>query len=344
MRVLRRGLRHLLQTSLQVLSLSSNALHSGGARVLADVLSAQRQESTPPEGLCGSTPVQRGSEHVDQAAPAPYLHELRLAGNNLCDFQQASGGAIDLFKALPPLPALRTLDLSQNRLSHAAITALAQCVGECPTLQVLALNSNRMRGAAAVQLARGLRRSKTISKLELRSNFIDSRGAEELAKSLASESCALRELDLRDNLLTHWGRVCLIGAVFPGSPQVQEALRDLGIQESCLTTRTSTPRMPMQSAAVEVTPPCPPPSDKDPDLGVQEAASEASHLSRHISIPALPLEPLPAALLQLIKGSDDASPLQLTSDARDHSAGTASQGGFSYFQALSKSSRMQVLF
>ncbi len=232
LRFLLRGIEPSLHSNLHTLDLSRNGLRSNGATTLGTFFRPfyKHHEPSEQDNADPQTPETPESESnpnsEGRASVGPMLAEclstLRLDANNITEFETTEEGTIALTEGLHFLPSLKCLHLSHNRLTLKAVRALADYLTDSKSLEELWLNENKIDSAGAKLLAQAARVSPTLKQLHLRGNVIASDGAAELSRCF--ESPAFSILDLRNNILTPWGRLCLVKAVLPEDPGVLQAL------------------------------------------------------------------------------------------------------------------------
>ena len=104
------------------------------------------------------------------------------------------------------------LNLSNNNISVAVATALAQALHHNSTLNELNLSSNNISDVGATDLAQALHHNSTLEKLYLSSNNISDVGATDLAQALHHNS-TLNELHLSNNNISDVGATDLAQAL-----------------------------------------------------------------------------------------------------------------------------------
>lgn len=125
------------------------------------------------------------------------LASLRLDGTAL-----GRAGGEQLATALPALPALTSLDVSECELGDEGTAAIASALG--PVTRVLALRSNAIGDRGADALAACLR-GMPVEVLELDHNDVTGEGASGLADALAHAPHTVRVLKLLGNPLEPYG-------------------------------------------------------------------------------------------------------------------------------------------
>ena len=108
---------------------------------------------------------------------------LNFSDNNISD-----AGATDLAQALHHNSTLKVLHLSRNNISDAGATALAQALHHKSTLKELHLYNNNISDVGATDLAQALHHNSTLKTLHLSNNNISDVGATALAQALHHNS------------------------------------------------------------------------------------------------------------------------------------------------------------
>lgn len=241
--------------TLQILTLSHNAIGFEGASALAEALRSSacrlrrlevahvglRRELAAEflSGVADNSSLEAlvlrdnplGDEGLEEVAIAlqrnTTLRELDLSR---CGFRLV--GTQSLFAALRVRRSLPSLDLSGNDLGQhvGAIEVLASAVAQGSGLQVLDLSSNSL-GDTEVELLSGALEAAGCSLRELRleRNAVGENGGERLAAAIGSNK-TLQVLLLSENRMSDKGAMAFASAL-----QVNKALRELEIARNDIT-------------------------------------------------------------------------------------------------------------
>ena len=176
------------------LSLNNNAITTGGATSLAELLKENRT-----------------------------LQKLNIGGNYI-----GHGGATALAEMLKQNKTLLQLDVSTNSLGEEGASALAKMLKENSTLQQLNVSSNCVGHKGATELAKVLKENHTLRQLHVSSNAIGQKGANALAEMLKDNS-VLQLLNVRGTSLGQEG--CTVIAKML---KENRTLQQLNISYNCM--------------------------------------------------------------------------------------------------------------
>jgi Ran GTPase-activating protein (RanGAP) involved in mRNA processing and transport len=191
------------------------------------------------------------------------LRELCMGSNYI-----QADGAIELAAALPDLPMLTSLDLSNNFLcaiNHLGsgvyrgdgLSALCSAVKELPCMQTLDLSTNYIKPDGVSVVAETLRACRSLTDLSLSNNQVcgkqryDCSGVAELLSAMKHSEArtTLTKLDLSSNNITDYGQhaACFrqICAAMQGTAVIDLDLKDnfVSTSEKAFVQRTYQLRM-----------------------------------------------------------------------------------------------------
>ncbi|DAZ96550.1 TPA: hypothetical protein N0F65_011227 [Lagenidium giganteum] len=196
------------KSALATLTLSRNKITDAGVEVL---VSALKSNSQPPLQHLVMTDADISGVALDHLAawiemPTCSLESLQLSFN---DFSSASPA---FFNALAKNKSLKKLQFKSCKLSDSQINIFGAALKLNQTLQEVDLSENLLTGAVCTALADGLSANTSVTILGLGENKCGDSGAARLAKALTAANTTLETLDLSKNGLTHEGVAQLLQA------------------------------------------------------------------------------------------------------------------------------------
>ena len=144
------------------------------------------------------------------------ISHLDLSNNNISD-----AVATTLAQALHHNSTLKYLILGKNNISDVGATELAQALHYNSTLKELNLNNNNISVVGATALAQALPHNSTLKRLNLNNNSISDVGATDLAQALHHNS-TLKELILSHNNISDVGATELAQALLRHNSTLNE--------------------------------------------------------------------------------------------------------------------------
>ena len=190
--------------ALRVLGLArSNVGPSGAEALLAAFDASDEDDAADEDGAEGGSGASRPGPLPSPPCRNVWLRWLDLSDANLCGMGgDESRPAMALLRALTEShPTLRHLDLSRNRLSRAALSALTVGLEANTALHTLRLDGNGIDAGPAARLLAAAAVHPRLRVLSLRDNRLRSDGAEAAAALLASQGAALLEWGARGRIL-----------------------------------------------------------------------------------------------------------------------------------------------
>jgi len=156
---------------------------------------------------------------TDAVSKRPQLRELYLDDNDLSS-KEAIGAVASLIAKNTPL---KVLGLDSNKIEADGMKVICQALGSNTNLEVLLLSDNFFGDRGVTELVKVLQTTnKTVQRIKLANDEISIVGAQQLASFMASNACALREVDFSGNHLI----------TTDGLKQVQDTLRLSNFEES----------------------------------------------------------------------------------------------------------------
>ena len=156
-----------------------------------------------------------------QRGPALVLQQLHLM-----DVSMAEYGAVDLARAVPAWPALKTLNIAENDIRDEAAIEIAAALPQCPSLINLDLRSNGIDDDGAKKLADAMLLCTKLEELDLAGNFIQDDAFHTLLDRAASCE-SLQSLFLDNNYISD---EAMLNGRYPGNIKVsvEDQLEILG--------------------------------------------------------------------------------------------------------------------
>ena len=119
---------------------------------------------------------------------------------------------VELCEVLPRFAALRTLDLSRNKIGPEGASALGEALKVNAVLTELRLNWNNIGAEGAIAIAEALKVNAVLTNLDLFNNSIGAEGAIAIAEAL-KVNAVLTKLDIRINRMGDAGEKAVRDAV-----------------------------------------------------------------------------------------------------------------------------------
>jgi Ran GTPase-activating protein (RanGAP) involved in mRNA processing and transport len=133
--------------------------------------------------------------------------ELKFQG-----LEWGDADVVELCEVLPRFAALRTLDLSRNKIGPAGASALGEVLKVNAVLTILELSLNKIGAEGAIAIAEALKVNAVVTTLSLWNNSIGDEGAIVIAEAL-KVNAVLTVLDLRVNKIGAEGAIAIAEAL-----------------------------------------------------------------------------------------------------------------------------------
>ena len=159
------------------------------------------------------------------------LHHGR---HHLTNEKISDAGVTALAQALHHNSTLLQLDLSNNSVSDAGTTAVAQALHHNSTLLQLDLSNNSVSDAGVTAVAQALHHNSTLLQLDLSNNSVSDAGTTAVAQALHHNS-TLQKLDLSNNSVSDAGTTAVAQALHHNS-----TLRELDLSNNSITDAGAT--------------------------------------------------------------------------------------------------------